>query len=244
VVFFVNKLRIAMKSPEIVDNTASIALLAQSAAARIDKEEFEFGFELLSLAQDKSASEPSTLGPDDAIFLGRALATAGHALFNFYIDDTGHDSGAWCGPASDPQGRLKFRQAAEVFNKAIENYPHDVRGYLGLSDMQWELGQDYGSTLRILEALLDEKPNLDTTTVRLDLAQQYQRLEDSEAVTSSFAKAIELSVDERHLRFTVVNGLAKHLTKNTITDQDQLQKLFSAPLRAMILAQKTETILL
>lgn len=230
-----NEVGAGLRPPVAEFGYEDVSQLAKAAQAHIAQEEFVDGFSLLSRAQHRAALTGDRLLQEDAINLGNTLAIAGHVLYNYYVDADGQDLLRDHGPASDAAGRVKFQEAAEIFQYAVGNDPADTRAYFGLSDMQRELGQDSASTITQLETMLEGQPDKDTVEVRLEIVRHRLQQDGHESVATSYAKAIGLSINEPHMRHKVTRSLAGYLDGDHGIDADALQTIKSACLRAIIL---------
>lgn len=220
-----------------------VSSLARTAEAYIAKGNFVKGFGLLSEAQEKATSDDYELRADEAVNLGYALAVAGHVFYNYFVDTDGRTYADDRVPAIplEGQGRIKFQEAAEVFEYAVENDPSNANAYGGLGEMQWELGdkEGLGQTADKLAARLEENPSEDTAVHRLVLAQLHQKLDNRESAFESYSKAIEHSVGLHPSRQKLIaKRLGQYIRACGKIDAEELQPLTSACLRAIILDPK------
>lgn len=220
-----------------------VGMLARTAEAYIEKGKFIKGFEMLYDAQEKAASDNYDLRADEAVNLGYALVAAGHVFYNYFVDTDGRTYADDRIPAIplEGQGIIKFRQAAEVFEYAVESDPSNPNAYGGLGEMQWELGDKEGlaDTASRLAEWLAENPSEDSAIHRLVLAQLYQKLDDRELAFESYSKAIEHSVGLHPSRQKLIaKRLGQYISACGKIDAEELQSLTSACLRAIILDPK------
>lgn len=222
--------------------TLNVGELARTAYVCIGRTDFIEGFELLKQAQEKAESEGPDLSSSDATDLGYALAAQGHVFYNYCVDTDGYEFEGYTPPPArglEGQGRRRFIQAGEIFMYAVEKDPNNIRAYLGLSDMQIELGQrqDAAETADQVEAILEKEPSSNTFASRLAIVNIYERIEDEGKVLKSYAKAIEHSISVHpRLRQRMAHELVMHLDKRKEIEPEELQQILRACRRAMILS--------